>query len=120
MTLTSPTRGHLGHVNTGDVNLRLLVKVTSARTFHYKVTVNVFSFMFVCAQWCLILCYPKDSSSPGPSVQYSRQEYWNGLLFPPPGDIPDPGIKPSSLASVGGLFTIAPLGKPFFVYGEIP
>ena len=68
MTLTSPTRGHLGHVNTGDVNLRLLVKVMSARTFHYKVTVNVFSFMFVCAQWCLILCDPKDSSSPGPTV----------------------------------------------------
>ena len=30
---------------------------------------------------------------------FSRQEYWNGLPFPPPGDIPDPGIKPVSLAS---------------------
>ena len=27
---------------------------------------------------------------------FSRQEYWNGLLFPPPGDLPDPGIKRSS------------------------
>ena len=29
----------------------------------------------------------------------SRQEYWNGLLFPPTGDLPDPGIEPMSLAS---------------------
>ena len=27
---------------------------------------------------------------------FSRQEYWSGLLFPPPGDLPDPGIKRSS------------------------
>ena len=30
---------------------------------------------------------------------FPRQEYWNGLLFPPPGDIPDPGIEPTSLPS---------------------
>ena len=30
-------------------------------------------------------------------VELSRQEYWNGLLFPSPGDLPDPGIKPRSL-----------------------
>ena len=33
------------------------------------------------------------------SVGFSRQEYWSGLLFPPPGDLLDPGIKPSSLMS---------------------
>ena len=27
---------------------------------------------------------------------FSRQEYWNGLPFPPPGDLPDPGIEPGS------------------------
>ena len=27
---------------------------------------------------------------------FSRQEYWNGLPFPSPGDLPDPGIKPAS------------------------
>ena len=26
-------------------------------------------------------------------MEFSRQEYWNGLPFPPPGDLPDPGIK---------------------------
>ena len=42
------------------------------------------------------------------SMGFSRQEYWNGLPCPPPGDLPDPGIKPSSLTSpalAGGFFT---------------
>ena len=30
------------------------------------------------------------------SMEFSRQEYWSGLAFPPPGDLPDPGIKPGS------------------------
>ena len=33
------------------------------------------------------------------SMGFSRQEYWSGLPFPPPGHRPDPGIKPSSLVS---------------------
>ena len=38
---------------------------------------------------------------------FFRQEYWSGLPYPPPGDLPDPGIKPMSLMSpalVGGFF----------------
>ena len=31
-------------------------------------------------------------------MEFSRQEYWNGLPFPSPGDLPNPGIKPRSLA----------------------
>ena len=30
------------------------------------------------------------------SMGFSRQEYWSGLPFPPPGDLPNPGIKPAS------------------------
>ena len=33
------------------------------------------------------------------SMGFSRQEYWSGLSFPLPGDLPDPGIKPTSLMS---------------------
>ena len=33
-------------------------------------------------------------------MEFSRQEYWSGLLFPSPGDLPDPGIEPISLASL--------------------
>ena len=42
------------------------------------------------------------------STRFSRQEYWSGLPCPPPGDLPDPGIKPESLMSPaleGGFFT---------------
>ena len=42
------------------------------------------------------------------SLGFSRQEYWSGLLFPPPGDLPDPGIKilsPLSPALASGFFT---------------
>ena len=31
-----------------------------------------------------------------PPMGFSRQEYWSGLPFPPPGDLPNPGIKPGS------------------------
>ena len=43
---------------------------------------------------------------------FSRQEYWSGLIFPPPGDLPDPEIKPTSPALVGGFFTTEPPGNP--------
>ena len=42
------------------------------------------------------------------SMGFSRQEYWSGLPCPPPGDLPDPGIKPESLTSPtfpAGFFT---------------
>ena len=51
------------------------------------------------AQSCPTLCDPMDCSPPGSSVHgLSRQEYWSGLPFPSPGDLPDPGIKPGSPA----------------------
>ena len=46
------------------------------------------------------------------SIAFPRQEYWTGLPFPSPGDLPDPGIKPASPALAGRLFTIEPPGKP--------
>ena len=39
------------------------------------------------------------------SMEFSRREYRSGLPFPPPGDLPDPGIKPASPALAGGFFT---------------
>ena len=43
---------------------------------------------------------------------FSRQEYWSGLPFPSPGDLPDPGTEPRSPALAGGFFTTEPPGKP--------
>ena len=50
---------------------------------------------------------------------FFRQEYWSGLLYPPPGDLPDPGIKPVSLMSpalAGEFFTTEQPGKPYLIF----
>ena len=47
-----------------------------------------------------------------PSMGFSRQEYWSGLLCSPPGALPDPGLKPMSLALTGRFFTRVPPRKP--------
>ena len=44
-------------------------------------------------------------------MRFSRQEYWNGLLFPPPGDLPNPGIEAMSPALAGIFFTAESPGK---------
>ena len=46
------------------------------------------------------------------SEGFLRQEYWSGLPFPYPGDLPSPGIEPASPALAGGLFSTEPPGKP--------
>ena len=46
------------------------------------------------------------------SMGFPRPEYWSGLPFPTQGDLPDPGIKPTSLALAGSFFTTEPPGKP--------
>ena len=48
------------------------------------------------------------------SMEFSGQEYWSGLPFPLPGDLPNPGIEPVSPALADGFFTTEPPGKPFF------
>ena len=53
------------------------------------------------------------------SMEFSRQEYWTGLPFSPPGDLPNPGIEPVSPALAGKFFTTAPPGKPYVVFGEM-
>ena len=43
-------------------------------------------------------------------MRFPRQEYWNELPFPSPGDLPDPGVEPTSPVSpalAGGFFTLS-------------
>ena len=66
---------------------------------------------------CMLSCFSRIqlfvtpwtlARQPPLSMGFSRQEYWSGLPCPPPGDLPNPGIKPTSLASpalAGGFFT---------------
>ena len=47
------------------------------------------------------------------SMDFSRQEYWSGLPFPSPGDLPDPGIEPRSPSLQTDSLPSEPPGKPF-------
>ena len=52
------------------------------------------------------------------SMGFSRQEYWSGLPFPSPGDLPDPGIEPVSPALEADALTSEPPGKPRMAYNQ--
>ena len=55
------------------------------------------------------------------SMGLSRQEYWSGLPCPPPGDLPSPGIKPTSLISLalaGGLFSTSATWEAPYPYNS--
>ena len=54
-----------------------------------------------------------------PSMEFSRQEYWSGMTFPSPGDLPDPEIKSTSPALAGGFLTTEPHGKPLGFLGQV-
>ena len=65
------------------------------------------------AQSRLTLCDPMDHASQAPlPMEFSRHEYWSGLPFPSPGDLPDPGIETRSPALQANSLPIEPLGKP--------
>ena len=50
-----------------------------------------------------------------PSMGFSRQEYWSGLPFLSPGDLPDPGIEPRSPSLEADALTSEPPGKPILL-----
>ena len=65
------------------------------------------------AQSCLTLAIPWTVACQAPlSTEFSRQEYWSGLPFPNPGNLPDPGIESAPPTLAGGLFTTEPPGNP--------
>ena len=64
-------------------------------------------------QLCLTLCNPWTVANQAPpSMVFSRQEYWSGLPFPSPGDLPNPGIEPRSPTLQADALTSEPPGKP--------
>ena len=67
-------------------------------------------------QSCPTLCDPWTVAHQAPlSTGFARQEYWSGLPFPSPGDLPDPGIEPRSPTLQADALTSAPPGKPIGV-----
>ena len=106
--------------------------------------VNLFSFTFLLRyNWFTMLCLfqvcskviqlwknsrivmsdsaiPWIVACPTPlSMEFPRQEYWSGLSFPSPGDLPDPRIKPRSPALQAGSLPTEPPGKPPCIYTQI-
>ena len=72
------------------------------------------------AQSCPTLCNPMDCSLQAPpSMEFSRQEYWSGLPFPSPGDLPNLGIEPGSPTLQADALPSEPPGKipGFIIYG---
>ena len=73
----------------------------------------------VCAQflncvWLFVTPWTVAHQAPL-SMGFSRQEYWSGLPFPPPEDLPDPGIKPASLELAGRFFITELKGRPILL-----
>ena len=71
--------------------------------FSYYVTSNSFAIPWTVTQQAPL------------SIGFSRQEYWNGLPFPSPGDLPDPGREPVSPALAGRFFTTESPRKPWYI-----
>ena len=76
----------------------------------------------VYAQSCPFLCDPMMVAPQAPlSMEFSRQEYWIGLPFPTPGDLPDPGIEFPSLHLLHWQADSLPLSHweaPFKTWGD--
>ena len=69
-----------------------------------------FTIIYHCCVSCSVM---SDSLRPhGLSIEFSRQEYWSGLLFPSPGSLPDPGIEPGSPALQADSLLPELPGKP--------
>ena len=49
------------------------------------------------------------------SMEFPRQDYWSGLPFPSPGDLPDPEIKPESPAWQVDSLPLSHLGSPYYI-----
>ena len=75
--------------------------------------------MLSCFSYVQLFVTPWTVASQAPlSMGFSRQEYWNGLPCPPPGHLPDPGVKPVSLIShllPGGFFTTSTTWEPLLL-----
>ena len=75
---------------------------------------SIQSSLVLVTHLCLILSDPMGCvACQAPlSMEFSRREYWHGLPFPSPGDLPDSGIKPRSLALQADSLPSEPPGKP--------
>ena len=83
-----------------------MINASRDNLFHMEWHLAVLSHV-----WLLVTPWTV-AHQPPLSMEFSRQAYWSRLPFPPPGDLPHPGIEPAPPALAGGFFTTEPPGKP--------
>ena len=95
------------------LHLHLYVSLTFLPSFVHASMPSHFSRVWLFAtQWTVACQAPL-------SIGFSRQEYWSGLLCPPPGDLPKPELEPTSLVSLalaGGSVTTGATGEATFAH----
>ena len=92
--------------------LYLFKENTQKRQLNYSKFLLIQKFFMTAKSHQLYLTLPTPGSQP------TRQEYWNGLPRPPPGDLPDPGFEPMSpTVSWTGIGTLVPPGKCYLSKG---
>jgi len=94
----------------------LKIILFSAKTSEIELYNCIFSLLLVLCCCCLVAQSCLTLLQPHGLWGFPRQEYWSGLPFPSPGDLPDPGAKPVSPALAGGFFTTEPPVKPSWCY----
>ena len=85
-----------------------------------KICISDESVKVLIAWSCLtfVTLWPVACQAPV-SIEFSRQEYWSGLPFPPPGDLPNLGIEPGSLALAENSLLSGSSAKPPTVFADV-
>ena len=94
----APGSAALRHVESSWIRDEIHISCIGRWILNHWTTREPPGFHSSCFGHVQIFCNPADCSLPGASEGFSRQEYWSGLPFPPPGGLPDPGIEPASPA----------------------
>ena len=83
----------------------------------FKICLSFYPHGGLVAKLCMTLATPWTVARQAPLfVGFSRQEYWSGLPFPSPGDLPDPGIEPGSPALQADSLLTELLVLPVYIH----
>ena len=87
----------------------LKTNIRQKRKMSFRKGTFFLQLLFCCCCWV--------TSHQAPlSMGFSSQEYWIGLPFPSPGDLPDPGVEPGCVALAGRFFSAKPQRKPCLIF----
>ena len=102
------------HVIPNDTSLAIIVIISLPGSSAVEQRVHACVLSHFSCVWQFATLWTIDQQSPL-SVGFSKEEYWSGLPCPPPGDLPDPGVKPvcpeTPALQVDSLL-LSHLGKP--------